>query len=217
MSDARRREIERAAASDPAAAGRLLLERVRAGEVTRERVHLLALVGDAAAGLALGIAAPTDPEKVAKAAAGLGWRAVAIGLTDAARRALGDDRSNALQRAAGLALQRLEQAQAAQGAAARPALVAACRAVEAMNSALQSKHASQWGPTEPLARAIEEVLALQRDVAGESGRQPRAGDAEVARARQATTAITHLVAAGLPLARISAALVTAAGGVDGPP
>ncbi len=215
MSDARRREIERAAASDPAAAGRLLLERLRAGEVTRERVHLLALVGDATACLALGLAAPTDPEKVARAAAGLGWRAVAIGLTDAARSALGEDRANALQRAAGLALQRLEQAQAAQGAAARPALVTACRAVEAMNSVLPSKHASVWGPTEPLARAVEEITALQRDVAGESGRQPRAGDAEAVRLRQLTTAIAKLGDAGLPLAAISAALVRAAGGVDG--
>ena len=215
MSDARRREIERAAASDPAAAERLLLERLRAGEVTRERVHLLALVGDATACLALGLAAPTDPEKVARAAAGLGWRAVAIGLTDAARSALGEDRANALQRAAGLALQRLEQAQAAQGAAARPALVTACRAVEAMNSVLPSKHASVWGPTEPLARAVEEITALQRDVAGESGRQPRAGDAEAVRLRQLTTAIAKLGDAGLPLAAISAALVRAAGGVDG--
>ena len=174
MSDARRREIERAAASDPAAAGRLLLERLRAGEVTRERVHLLALVGDTAACLALGIAAPTDPEKVARAAVGMGWLPVAIGLTAAARRALGDERSNPLQRAAGLALQRLEQAQAATGETARPALVTACRAVEAMNSVLPSKHATHWGPTEPLARAIEEVTALFRDASGESGRQPRA-------------------------------------------
>ncbi len=214
MSDARRREIERAAASDPAAAGRLLLERLRAGEVTRERVHLLALVGDPTACLALGLASPTDPEKVAKAAAGLGWRAVAIGLTDAARRALGDDRSNALQRAVGLALQRLEQAQAAQGAAARPALVTACRAVEAMNSVLQSKHPTQWGPAEPLARAVEEATALYRDASGESGRQPRAGDADAVRLRHLTTAITKLGDAGLPLAAISAALVHAAGGVD---
>lgn len=211
MSDARRREIERSAATDPAAAGRLLLERLRAGEVSRERVHLLALVGDPAACLALGLALPTDPEKVARAAVGLGWRPVVIGLTDAARRALGEERSSALQRAVGLALQRLEQAQAAEGDAARPALVTACRAVEAMNSVLQSKHASVWGPTEPLARAIEEVTALQRDASGESGRQPRAGDAEAVRLRHLTAAVAKLGDAGLPLAAISAALVRAAG------
>jgi hypothetical protein len=212
VSDARRREIERAASSDPAAAGRLLLERLRAGEVPRERVHLLALVGDPAACLALGLALPTDPEKVARAAAGLGWRPVAIGLTEAARRALGDERSSPLQRAVGLALQRLEQAQAAQGEAARAALVTACRAVEAMNSVLQSKHASQWGPTEPLARAVEELTALFRDARGESGRQPRAGDAEAVRLRHLVTAVAKLGDAGLPLAAISAALVQAAGG-----
>lgn len=56
MSDASRREAERdAAGGDPQAAARLLVERVRAGDLPAERLELAAHLGDAAARLALGV------------------------------------------------------------------------------------------------------------------------------------------------------------------
>jgi hypothetical protein len=61
MSDARRRALERDAShGDPDAAAALLAERLRAGEVTRERVALAALLGDPAARAVVGAAAVAD-------------------------------------------------------------------------------------------------------------------------------------------------------------
>lgn len=53
MSDARLRQIERAAHDDPYATAALLAARMRRGELTRERVEIAAYAGDEAARLAV--------------------------------------------------------------------------------------------------------------------------------------------------------------------
>ena len=64
MADLKIRRLERAAgAGDPSAQGQLLLERVRAGELPRERVQIAAALGHAASCVALGRAPlPEIPE-----------------------------------------------------------------------------------------------------------------------------------------------------------
>jgi hypothetical protein len=58
--DDRRRQAEREAARDPAAASRLLLERVRSGELDEERLRLAAWLGDPAAAAACRVDPPDD-------------------------------------------------------------------------------------------------------------------------------------------------------------
>lgn len=60
MDDRLQRRARDAAAGDPAAGARLLVERRRAGELTDDRLQLAALLGDEAARLALAPAAPED-------------------------------------------------------------------------------------------------------------------------------------------------------------
>ncbi|MCO5169417.1 MAG: hypothetical protein M9894_23990 [Planctomycetes bacterium] len=91
MADTTRRDLERRARQgDPTAAARALSARVRAGALTDERLRLAALVGDAAARLALGPAAPAEPadaDGLAAALQGFGVEAV-VRATVAATRAV---------------------------------------------------------------------------------------------------------------------------------
>lgn len=190
MSDARRRELERAArAGDPDAAARLLAEQQRAGELGAEEVRRRAAIGDPAARRALALPPPRDAAAWAeKAAAAAGpWPALR-GLAAAARRALGDDRTTPLRRGAARAVER-----ALAHAADRPV-------DELRRSADALRNLGAFAARDPqgalLARAAQALLAcaLAPDEA----------------ARHAPDCAVHLVAAGLGLDDLVEAFAAAA-------
>src|SRR5690606_14921534 len=79
VGDERRRDDERAAslADDDAARARWLMARLRAGDLELERVHVAARVGDPAAALALGRAAPHPLGELTYAPGTAGWPSTA--------------------------------------------------------------------------------------------------------------------------------------------